>query len=115
MEYDHEDLKRVMWINKKEITGNGIDDDKNGYVDDLYGWNFLGGKNGSVEHETLELTRLVRRDQARFSGVTATSVSEKDKADYETFLQNRNKLEQELITAKSNYAGVLGFKNALTR
>lgn len=113
VEYNHEDLKRVMWLNKKEIAGNGIDDDKNGYVDDLYGWNFLGGKNGSVEYETLELTRLVRRDQARFAGVTAGSVSEKDKADYETFLQNRAKMEQELITAKSNYAGILGFKNAL--
>ena len=38
----HEDLKAVLWKNPKEIPGNGIDDDKNGYVDDIYGWNFLG-------------------------------------------------------------------------
>ena len=39
----HEDLKEVLWRNPKEIPGNGIDDDKNGYVDDIYGWNFIGG------------------------------------------------------------------------
>ncbi len=38
----HEDLKDVAWVNEKEIPGNGIDDDKNGYVDDINGWNFLG-------------------------------------------------------------------------
>ena len=42
----HEDLKAVLWRNPKEIPGNGIDDDKNGYVDDVYGWNFIGGKDG---------------------------------------------------------------------
>ena len=39
---EHEDLKNIAWINKKEIAGNGIDDDNNGYVDDINGWNFLG-------------------------------------------------------------------------
>ncbi|MFZ9588952.1 MAG: S8 family serine peptidase, partial [Chitinophagaceae bacterium] len=43
----HEDLKPVLWRNEKEIMGNGIDDDKNGYVDDFNGWNFIGGKDGS--------------------------------------------------------------------
>lgn len=38
----HEDLVDVAWVNTKEIPGNGIDDDKNGYVDDINGWNFLG-------------------------------------------------------------------------
>ncbi len=41
-----EDLKNVLWKNPKEIPGNGIDEDKNGYIDDEYGWNFLGGKDG---------------------------------------------------------------------
>src|SRR6478736_3394460 len=44
----HEDLKKILWTNKKEIPGNGIDDDNNGYVDDVHGWNFLGNKNGDV-------------------------------------------------------------------
>src|SRR3982751_2979522 len=37
----HEDLKNILWHNPKEIPGNGVDDDGNGYVDDVYGWNFL--------------------------------------------------------------------------
>ncbi|WP_264792299.1 S8 family peptidase [Aureispira anguillae] len=56
---EHEDLKDVMWINKGEIAGNGIDDDKNGYIDDIYGWNFIGGKDGKhVGKDSYELTRL---------------------------------------------------------
>jgi subtilisin family serine protease len=113
VDLNHEDLKRVIWLNKKEIAGNGIDDDKNVYKDDLHGWNFLGGPTGSIENETLELTRLVRRDNIRFAGLTVATVPAKDKADYEIFVKNRAKFEQDLVTAKSNYAGVFGFKSAL--
>ncbi len=42
----HEDLVGHIWTNSREIPGNGIDDDHNGYVDDIHGWNFLGGKDG---------------------------------------------------------------------
>lgn len=45
---DHEDLKANLWVNPKEIPGNGIDDDGNGYVDDIHGWNFLGKSDGTV-------------------------------------------------------------------
>ncbi|TKC01781.1 S8 family peptidase [Pedobacter cryotolerans] len=111
VDLNHEDLKRVIWKNTKEIPGNGVDDDKNGYIDDVHGWNFLGGKDGkSIEFETLELTRLVRRDQARFAKVTAATIAEKDKADYEIFVQNREELEKRLVTAKSDLAGITGFK-----
>ena len=55
----HVDLRENLWINEDETAGNGVDDDGNGYVDDIYGWNFLGGTEGrSVGHETLEVTRL---------------------------------------------------------
>jgi subtilisin family serine protease len=57
VDIDHEDLKSVIWTNKKEIAGNGIDDDKNGYIDDIHGWNFLG----DALHETLEMTRIVKK------------------------------------------------------
>ncbi|MFM7682044.1 MAG: S8 family serine peptidase, partial [Bacteroidota bacterium] len=42
LDTDHPDLKDRIWVNQKEIAGNQIDDDKNGYVDDIHGWNFLG-------------------------------------------------------------------------
>ena len=57
VDIDHEDLKSVVWTNKKEIAGNGIDDDKNGYIDDIHGWNFLG----NAGKETLEMTRIIKR------------------------------------------------------
>lgn len=58
---DHIDLKANMWVNPKEKAGNGKDDDKNGYIDDINGWNFIGGKDGkNVEGDTLEKVRLYR-------------------------------------------------------
>ena len=57
VDIDHVDLKGVIWTNPKEIAGNGIDDDKNGFVDDIHGWNFLGND----VNETLEMTRIVKK------------------------------------------------------
>ena len=57
VDINHEDLKAVIWTNPKEIAGNGIDDDKNGYIDDVHGWNFLG----NAVHEQLEMTRIVKK------------------------------------------------------
>lgn len=55
VDIEHEDLKSVIWTNKKEIPGNGIDDDKNGYIDDVHGWNFLG----DITKENLEYERII--------------------------------------------------------
>ncbi|MBZ4035952.1 S8 family peptidase [Flavobacterium sp. 17A] len=57
VDIEHEDLKGMIWTNKKEIPGNGIDDDKNGFIDDVNGWNFLG----DAVHENLEMTRVVKK------------------------------------------------------
>ncbi|RZK75787.1 MAG: peptidase S8 [Pedobacter sp.] len=62
MDYKHEDLKSIAWINPKEKAGNGKDDDKNGYIDDVYGWNFLGSAKGSVTYDNLEMTRIVKNN-----------------------------------------------------
>ncbi|WP_316849161.1 S8 family peptidase [Pedobacter agri] len=113
VEATHEDLKKIMWVNAKEIAGNGKDDDKNGYADDIHGWNFIGGSKGSVNFETLELTRLVRRDQTRFANTTDANVAEKDKKDWEAFKARRADLEKQLAEAKQGLANISGFKNAL--
>ena len=84
IDIEHEDLKDVLWTNPKEIAGNNIDDDKNGYVDDIYGWNFLGG-NGVAAPEQLEITRIVAKLNSRFEGKTAESISEEEKADFEKY------------------------------
>ncbi len=65
----HEDLKAVLWKNPKEIPGNGIDDDKNGYVDDIYGWNFLGNREGgNVESDSYEAARVYHNFRTKYEG-----------------------------------------------
>jgi len=86
IDIEHEDLKDVLWTNTNEIAGNGIDDDKNGYVDDIYGWNFLGG-NGDAAPEQLEITRIVAKLNPRFEGKTMENISEADKADFSKYLE----------------------------
>ena len=59
IEVDHPDLAGVIWTNPREVAGNGRDDDNNGYVDDVHGWDFLGGRDGrDISNDTYEITRL---------------------------------------------------------
>lgn len=60
VDVEHEDLKSKIWWNTKEIPNNKIDDDKNGYVDDINGWDFIGGATQDVRYDNLEVTRLFR-------------------------------------------------------
>jgi cell wall-associated protease len=70
----HEDLKSILWHNPGEIPGNGIDDDKNGYVDDVYGWNFIGGRDGrNVGEDSYEATRVYHMYKDKFKDVTDAS------------------------------------------
>lgn len=80
----HEDLKRVLWTNPKEIPGNGIDDDHNGYVDDVHGWNFIGGKDGrNVKEDSYEAARFYHKYKSKFQSVTdASSLSSEDQELY---------------------------------
>lgn len=70
----HEDLKDVLWTNTKEIPGNGIDDDGNGYVDDIHGWNFIGSKNGNLAYDNMELVRILRKYKPKFKSTIMTTV-----------------------------------------
>jgi subtilisin family serine protease len=61
VDIDHEDLKGRIWVNEDEIPANGVDDDHNGYVDDIHGWNFIGNKDGTnLMYETFEYTRVYK-------------------------------------------------------
>lgn len=102
----HEDLVQQLWVNEYEIPGNGIDDDNNGYVDDVHGWNFIGGANGNVEGETMELTRLLVQYEERWDDADMDSIRrafpndyalyKKLKTDFEKQLQ-QNKYEQAMV------------------
>jgi len=97
----HEDLKDVIWTNPGEIPGNGIDDDHNGYTDDIHGWNFLGGKNGDIGYEATELTRQYRKQAKRFAAADTGSLTGKDAEDFEAFKKMRTSyLEEKRATEK---------------
>lgn len=118
VEITHEDLKSVIWVNKKEIAGNGKDDDKNGYIDDVNGWNFLGSAKGSVKQETLELTRIIRRDKPRFENVTAADVKPADTAafnQYQKALLDFDKQTNEAKNAIQNMSGLKGALDAMVK
>ena len=91
VDIDHEDLKSVIWTNEKEIPGNGIDDDKNGYVDDVHGWNFIGGANGNVNADTYELTREYIRLKAIYGNADESKLNKKQKAEFENFKKIEDK------------------------
>lgn len=103
VDFNHEDLKDVMWTNPGEVAGNGIDDDKNGYVDDIHGWNFIGGKDGkNVSDENLELTRLIRKLKPKFDGKTLIDFKTKDDKKEYAFYQQ---LIQEFASLKDKFEG----------
>ena len=92
----HEDLKGILWTNPKEIPGNGIDDDNNGYVDDVYGWNFIGGKDGrNVKEDSYEASRVYYRYKDLYSGkkVDTAAMNDDEKEQYKMWQKSRANIE----------------------
>src|SRR3984957_5537812 len=88
----HEDLKDILWTNTKEIPGNGIDDDHNGYADDVHGWNFIGGKDGTnVKDDSQEEARVFYMFKAKFDvpNLHTAALSPDDRESYHWWLKAR--------------------------
>ncbi len=87
----HEDLNQSVWNNPKEIPGNGIDDDHNGYIDDVHGWNFLGGLDGSnVVEDSYEAARVYHSLKNKWGGrgyVSIGSLSPEEAFEYKMWLR----------------------------
>lgn len=94
----HEDLKGVLWTNKGEIAGNGIDDDKNGFIDDIHGWNFLG----DTYDETLEVTRMYRQQKPLYEGKTKADFKGKALEDFNAFKLLEADFSEELAKSKKS-------------
>ena len=113
VDIQHEDLKGKIWTNAKEISGNGIDDDKNGYIDDLHGWNFIGGKDGKdVEYDNLELVRELNRLEKKYASFTpdkAAKLKGKDKTEYESLPELRKTYEDKKKEFEGYAENVLPF------
>ena len=91
------DLKSILWHNPGEIPGNGIDDDHNGYVDDVYGWNFIGGKDGkNVHQDSYEAARVYwkLKDKYDSTDIDTTTMNAAQKAEYATYLRAKKDVTQ---------------------
>ena len=93
----HVDLRDNLWRNEDETPGNGVDDDGNGYIDDVYGWNFIGNPSGeSVHHDTYEVTRLYVQCTNPETGAPAPQDCPAIVADFQKRRQEAEQLHQQV-------------------
>jgi cell wall-associated protease len=90
-----EDLIHILWTNPGEIPGNGVDDDHNGYVDDIHGWNFIGGKDGTnVKDDSQEEGRVYYeyKDQFDNKNIRMDSLNNDARDHYEMWVKAKKKI-----------------------
>jgi cell wall-associated protease len=110
----HEDLKDVLWTNAKEIPGNGIDDDGNGYIDDIHGWNFLGSKKGNLAYDNLELVRIKRKYEAKYrSTLPSTALDSAEKKEYALYRRAQAEFGQKVQEASDAFPIYIAIKKVL--
>lgn len=95
---EHEDLKNVLWTNPGEIAGNGIDDDNNGFIDDVHGWNFLG----DILAENMEFVRIVRKFEPKYGDKDESSISAADRKEFELYQKAKAEFEKEYAETMGN-------------
>src|SRR5690554_2680717 len=95
---EHEDLKNVLWTNPGEIAGNGIDDDNNGFIDDVHGWNFLGDILG----ENMEYVRIVRKLGPKYEGKEENTINTSDREEFAIYQKAKAEFEKELQETAQN-------------
>ncbi|MCS3705824.1 subtilisin family serine protease [Salinibacter ruber] len=107
LDIDHEDLAAKLWTNADEIPGNDVDDDSNGYVDDVHGWNFIGGPDGkNVDQDTYELTRIYVDLQERFAGVDSARVGPDARDRYRRYQDIKRTFQKKRREARKRLAKV---------
>lgn len=112
----HPDLKDNIWVNEDEIPGNGIDDDDNGYIDDVHGWNFLGGPNGAnVIAETYGEVRHYRALRKKFSDMDTTQLTGETLDEFQKMKTMRASILRKSKKAKEELDALSGFDQTLTQ
>lgn len=106
VQVDHPGLVKNIWSNPNEVPNNGKDDDGNGYIDDVHGWNFIGGKNGDIGIDNMEVTRVVAKYKPVFEGDDST----KNKAnqanmpeEFAMYMKSKELFTKKSIDAKQNF------------
>lgn len=99
----HEDLKNIIWTNTKEIPGNGIDDDHNGYADDVHGWNFRGDKSGHiVSNEQAGPTQTFVAFKNKYESADTSSLGADEKKQFLIYKKAKQQYLETLKTTKDS-------------
>jgi subtilisin family serine protease len=102
----HVDLRANLWVNPKEVPANHIDDDHNGFVDDMHGWNFIGGRDGQDVHfDTFEVTRQYARCHGGAAASGAPPIT--DTAECARITAAFEKQRNEIQSSVTNYESAL--------
>ena len=116
VDISHPDLAANIWTNPREVAGNGRDDDGNGYVDDVHGWDFIGGRDGrDVNQDTYESVRIYARLRPRFEVASPDTSTEAAKRDYRLFNEIKTKLNADRADAAQQLQNVKQYATAMTR
>jgi len=106
VQVDHPGLVKNIWTNPNEVPNNGKDDDGNGYVDDIHGWNFIGGKNGDIDIDNMEVTRVVAKYKPVFEGDDSTknkANQAKMSEEFAMYLKAKDLFTKKSVEAKQGF------------
>ncbi|WP_053002641.1 S8 family serine peptidase [Kordia jejudonensis] len=99
----HKDLEDILWINADEIPNNNIDDDNNGYIDDIHGWNFLGNSNGKQVYRTNgEYTRLIREYKPIFDNYKERKIPKRLRNKFDRYKSALEEYDNEIKIVDEN-------------
>lgn len=99
----HEDLKNIIWTNTKEIPDNGIDDDHNGYIDDVHGWNFRGSKDGTIiENEQAGATQIYVAWKNKYENADTNSLKPNEKREWAIYNKAKREYFDKINTSKDS-------------
>ncbi|MEC5395194.1 S8 family serine peptidase [Bergeyella sp. RCAD1439] len=106
VEVDHPGLVKNLWKNPNEVPNNGKDDDGNGYVDDVHGWNFIGGKNGDIDVDNMEVTRVVKKYKPLFEGEDSARNKANQQSmpeEFKMYMRSKEIFAKKSIEAQQSY------------
>ncbi len=113
IDIEHEDLQENIWVNPGEIADTGRDDDENGYTDDINGWNFIGGPEGDVIYDNLEITRLYRHFKEQYGHLDPLKLTRRNRMKYSEYLTYKRVYYEKREEAQANYEQMKEFRDRL--